>query len=648
MSLPQIVIVAPKYMSYISNWIEYQFESVCTCITHTTLQKMDYTLVHIIICLNIYIYDELPPTFYAIQVEHNSGCIASWYTPMYLINLKKAKAIFDYSDVNRDFLQKMYNIKALPYFLGAIPRYSKKISTNPKYIILYGTMTERRVNWVLYLKRYLPLMVVRDIYNNTTELHTILRKHAKIIINIHATSNAVLEQKRLFECTSLGIPVVSETTSPLCSELYNRFSNVTFIPKDNMGAMRQVLQQCQNRPTTIQPQYTPSIPFINSIDFTTKLQNTQTARSLCVVGPADICDFVLKLSSLLPFLEISIHHYHKNTIFDTNQYKTIDWFLFIDYVIINTAFPIHTIAWQIQPDTLKTNFDYYYKNATCLWYAQPGWMVNSTHPISSCVPVPYYSDSQIVCQFNNTKRSMNRFQYMFQRGLLACNISPFPIEFPVNQHTLYGLHLPETPHRLTAFLSQSNLPLNYGLFPAIKKQPGWKGCGLSYYNLIWNAKQQKLPYLIVFEDDCAFPDHFEIVLKIILSFLNTTLQGNWDIFNGCIADLPVDTEITPLPKYNEIQFVQINKMHSMVFNIYNAKIYDRILEWDIYTTEKGNQIDQYIKKLPNLKIITTYPFYFKCIPVESTIWPGDMFTEYKMLIHKSEQMIRSNLANQNL
>jgi hypothetical protein len=80
------------------------------------------------------------------------------------------------------------------------------------------------------------------------------------------------------------------------------------------------------------------------------------------------------------------------------------------------------------------------------------------------------------------------------------------------------------------------------------------------------------------------------------------------MFVGCIADFPKDTIISNVYKYNDITFIEINKMTSMVFNIYNNSSYDTIINWD-FDNKNKDKIDGYIKA-KNLKIIITYPYYF--------------------------------------
>lgn len=110
-----------------------------------------------------------------------------------------------------------------------------------------------------------------------------------------------------------------------------------------------------------------------------------------------------------------------------------------------------------------------------------------------------------------------------------------------------------------------------------------------------------------------------------------------------IADLPENTILYKIYKYKDITFIEINKMNSMVFNIYNNRIYDSIINWNINDNDvDNNTIDSYLKQQYNLKIIVPVPFEFSCLNINSTIW-GDinLFNEYNKLFQKSLNIINN-------
>jgi len=242
------------------------------------------------------------------------------------------------------------------------------------------------------------------------------------------------------------------------------------------------------------------------------------------------------------------------------------------------------------------------------------------------------------------KSKFNLYKNIFS----IIKLNNYFFDYELKKNIIYCLHLIETPERFNVFknINQNKLyKTNIEIFPAFKFNPGWKGCALSYVNLIYNAKRCNLDNITICEDDCRFPHDFNEKYKIIKDFLNII---KWDIFVGVIADLPPDVIISNIYEYKNIQFIEINKMHSMVFNIYNNTAYDTIIDWKKNTNDSNDsndQIDQYIKK-QNLKIITTYPFYFDCLNVNSTIWENNnLYTHYNNMFQKSLYILKFKIKN---
>ena len=238
----------------------------------------------------------------------------------------------------------------------------------------------------------------------------------------------------------------------------------------------------------------------------------------------------------------------------------------------------------------------------------------------------------------------NKSNFNLYKNLLnIVNFSDYFLEYNLYPNKIYCLHLIETPERFIKF-KQINDISNIEIFPAIKYNPGWKGCAISYLNLMYNAKRCNLDTITICEDDCRFPLNFNFIYKTITDFLS---KINWDIFVGVIADLSEDVSIINIYQYKNIKFIEIDKMHSMVFNIYNKSIYDLIINWKKNTNDSNNshdQIDQYIKK-QNVRIITTYPFYFDCIDIDSTLWGKNLYSHYNNMFLKSLNILNNKIKN---
>jgi len=123
------------------------------------------------------------------------------------------------------------------------------------------------------------------------------------------------------------------------------------------------------------------------------------------------------------------------------------------------------------------------------------------------------------------------------------------------------------------------------------------------------------------------------------------IHNNWDIFVGLVANLPKDTIFGNVYNYKGMTFIEVDKIHSMVFNIYNKTCYDTILKWDKNNLDNTvNQMDQYLKR-QNMKIIISYPFEFSCIDTESSLWNGNLYSEYKKLFEKSNRTIEEKIKD---
>jgi len=236
-----------------------------------------------------------------------------------------------------------------------------------------------------------------------------------------------------------------------------------------------------------------------------------------------------------------------------------------------------------------------------------------------------------------------RSRYFLQRNLIPFTNKYDALEYDVTESLIYCVHLPETSVRLQMFFNQDYRPLNLQIFPAILMTPGWIGCGMSYYTLIKNARRCQLKRITICEDDCAFKFDCCDKISLIHKFLDK-IEGQWDIFVGCVAALPESTTFTKKYTYKGKCFLEVNKFHSTVFNIYNKSCFDIVCEWNPENRRQNfNMIDTYLKHR-NLRIIIPYPFEFECLDVESAIHGKNLFDEYARLFERSHCLISSKMT----
>ncbi len=201
-------------------------------------------------------------------------------------------------------------------------------------------------------------------------------------------------------------------------------------------------------------------------------------------------------------------------------------------------------------------------------------------------------------------------------------------------NTRICLSLPECIDRRKAFIADNEYGFTF--FPALKHKMGWVGCGMSYKFILKKAKEQNLERILVCEDDVYFPPEFKEKLEKVLEYL----EGNddWNVFSGIMADVG-RVKILKCEQQNGIDFVYLDKMISMVFNLYDKSVYDSIIEWDDQNRNvEANAIDRYLED-KNLRIVTTCPFLVgHKEDLNSTIW-GQKNTIYTSLISDSSKKL---------
>lgn len=197
------------------------------------------------------------------------------------------------------------------------------------------------------------------------------------------------------------------------------------------------------------------------------------------------------------------------------------------------------------------------------------------------------------------------------------------------------LSLPESIDRKKAFDNDNRYGFTY--FPGLKHKLGWVGCGMSYKFILKKAAEQKLNRILVCEDDVYFPPDFANKFEKVLEFLNS--QNDWNVFSGIMADVG-RVKILKYCEENGIDFVYLDKMISMVFNLYDKSVFSLISEWDETKRDVDtNAIDRYLED-KKLRIVTTCPFLVgHKEDLNSTIW-GQQNTIYSTLIADSSEKLR--------
>lgn len=242
--------------------------------------------------------------------------------------------------------------------------------------------------------------------------------------------------------------------------------------------------------------------------------------------------------------------------------------------------------------------------------------------------------------------SPNWFEYYFMRFMLANDWISFDKFYQLSgKHIKFNsdfvcLGLPESTERAKDFQKDNCYGIDY--FPGLRHRKGWIGCGLSYKFIFKKAQEQNFNDVIICEDDVEFKEDFSIHLKEIRSYLST--KDNWDLFSGVIADLHSDVKIKSIEKVNNQEYIYIDKMTSMVMNIYSSRFFEKIISWNENNHDvSNNAIDRYIENSSNITTVTRIPYLVgHKEELNSTLW-GFKNNVYSEMIKNSELALKDKV-----
>jgi len=126
------------------------------------------------------------------------------------------------------------------------------------------------------------------------------------------------------------------------------------------------------------------------------------------------------------------------------------------------------------------------------------------------------------------------------------------------------------------FAKQSNFELKR--FSAIEHKEGWRGCSLSHLALIKQAQIEKLPFIIVVEDDNKILDlkTFNDAFKAICQYLENNMT-KWDVFSMCCTYSNEGQNKKVVLVNQKLGLVEYQFGKTTNFMIYNQSSYKRIL-----------------------------------------------------------------------
>lgn len=204
---------------------------------------------YVVICPQEFKYLPPPQKRISMQMEQ---CVSDWFDEAYIEILNQSRQVWDYSQKNIEFLNakniavgKLYYmpVSSVPDYRSMVEEaFGKKLSTEKTIdFLFYGNINaERRTVLLEKLGQHFKLRIESSLYGFDI-LNTI--SSAKVIVNIHFYEDALLETTRIFECLSLGVKVLSETSIDIKN--YPYLFNDSKIAFFNVGDADEMLLQAE-------------------------------------------------------------------------------------------------------------------------------------------------------------------------------------------------------------------------------------------------------------------------------------------------------------------------------------------------------------------------------------------------------------------
>jgi|TARA_B110000116_G_C16795153_1_gene566192 glycosyl transferase family 25 len=146
----------------------------------------------------------------------------------------------------------------------------------------------------------------------------------------------------------------------------------------------------------------------------------------------------------------------------------------------------------------------------------------------------------------------------------------------------------------------------YTRFGAVKTKSGRVGCSMSHLKLLKMAKDKKMPYIVIVEDDIQFKD-VELFKKLFDNFMNSKIEYDVFLLSGNLRP--------PAIKITE-SIVRVYKSFTTTGYIVKSHYYDKMIKNIQESINKlllnendgYNAIDTYLMKLQRIdKWYISYP-----------------------------------------
>jgi len=218
---------------------------------------------------------------------------------------------------------------------------------------------------------------------------------------------------------------------------------------------------------------------------------------------------------------------------------------------------------------------------------------------------------------------------------------------------VYVINLPEERKKLETFMSRfSKYIPNIRVFPAIKHEVGWRGCGKSHQAIIKSAKTRNLDNVFIFEDDCMFLDADRAALNQMKAHITKnewqTVRLSYNYIDDYVRSFS-GKSLSPLPSLrrfgkNVIAFKKGCTVGNCCAVGYHKSTFDEIV--NNFNPDTDNVCDANFSQ----KFETACVFPMQCIQDQDDPWPPDSRIDKKIpkkqyLLHNYKRL-KSFLRNE--
>lgn len=231
-------VVTMQHTMYIAMLVKRELERLeISCRIHIGEPQTYEDIPYVIICPQF--VQHFPKVYFAFQMEQTVS--SRWFTEEYLIKLRNACGVLDYSLTNIDFFQKpeYKDLSRAVYYLPVDyhPQYTAApIPQEKEYdVLFYGDASNpRRKKMLEAISNRFNIKICSELYGE--DVYREIRK-AKVLVNIHYYDGALLETTRLYETLSLNSTMIVSEDSEHVTETDRLAPFVDFVPVGDTQAL---------------------------------------------------------------------------------------------------------------------------------------------------------------------------------------------------------------------------------------------------------------------------------------------------------------------------------------------------------------------------------------------------------------------------